>query len=103
MIWFRLASHLHLSLQRCKNETTSSEFRDWKHYLDWDINEFHREDYFFARISHQIVSLFSKNSKLEDHLIKFEQKKLEPAAVVEPAWKKGKSKFLAWAGIKEKE
>lgn len=101
--WFILASHLHLSLQRCQMETTSLEFTDWMYYLERDVNAFHREDYFFARISMQIANIFSKSpQKLKDFLIKF---KPEKEAEITPEQKEMslKKKFLIWAGIKPKD
>ena len=101
--WFELASHLRMSLQRCMMETTSSEFVDWKYYLERDVNAFHREDYYLARISMQIANMFSKSpQKLKSFLIKFTSKK----AVKTTPKEKGmllKKKFLSWAGIKPKD
>ena len=87
--WFELASHLCMSLQRCMMETTSSEFVDWKYYLERDVNAFHREDYYLARISMQIADMFSKSpQKLKDFLIKFTSKKVVTQGLIFPInWK----------------
>ena len=60
-MWFELASHLNMPLQLCQQQTSSIEFRDWMYYLRYDINGFHREDFYFAQISSQIANIFAKN------------------------------------------
>ena len=76
--WYKLASHLHMSKQRCQNEITSSEFVDWMVYFDEDLNRFHREDYFLAQIAQEIRRVLSKKPdkiKLDSFLLKFEYAK----------------------------
>ncbi len=73
----KLASHLKMSVQRCKRETTSTEFVDWRVYLQQEINGFHREDYFFAQIACEIRRVLAKHKKRikpEHFLIKFDTK-----------------------------
>lgn len=72
--WLRLASHLHLSLQRTKMETSSTEFVVWMEYLRQDANVFHRMDYYLAQIAAEVRRLYvkyPKKVKLSDFLLKF--------------------------------
>lgn len=76
--WFKLASHLHLTVQELQEKTTSTEFLEWRFYLREALNEFHREDYYLAQIALEIRrSWASTNRKLSDFLITFstEEKK----------------------------
>lgn len=62
-----------MSLQRCQQETTSTEFLEWLVFIKKDINSFHRMDYFLANIAKMIVQVNSKNGKadMKDFLLKF--------------------------------
>jgi len=67
-----------MSVERCQNETTSTQFLKWIWYMDWeDIHGFHREDYFYAQIAAEVRRTISKNPKqvkLEQLLLKFTTK-----------------------------
>ena len=92
-------------MQRCKAETTSSEFVVWMEYLKQDINAFHREDYFWANIARLIREfqmMFTKKPKrvdLEPFLLKFEPEKEKPSLPPEKTLEQRKRRWLAWAGI----
>ncbi len=100
-----------MSVQRCLQETTSTEFLDWMEYLEQDVNAFHREDYFWATISREIKevrAMFAKGTKvikLDQFLLKFtNQKKVEDKKTTkENALEKSKRRWLSWAGIKRKK
>lgn len=68
-----------MSVQRCQQEITSTEFMDWIIYLEMDINTFHRMDYFLAQISCVIAKTFggkkAKSLRIEDFLLKFKAKR----------------------------
>jgi len=103
--WHRLADRLNMSLQRCQQETTSTEFLDWMEYLKQDVNAFHREDYFLANIAMHIRMAFAKDPKkvpkLERFLLKFTEKGRKVVGIVskKKAAEKMKNQFLVWAGI----
>ena len=81
-MWFQLASHLSLSLQRCQQETTSTEFLDWMKYLEQQDNTHTKMDYYLAQIAARISGMFSKEPekfKTEDFLMKFSYKKKKKA------------------------
>ena len=96
-----------MSVQRCQQETTSTEFLDWIEYLERDVNAFHREDYFLASIAREICQvreMFAKkprNIKLESFLQKFvfKKEKIMKPLTKEETTERAKRKFLSWAGI----
>ena len=78
MAWMDIAEHLGIALQEVQQKTTSTEFLLWKAKLEDSINGFHRQDYYFARISMQLHNLLAdKADRIEDlakFLMKFEEK-----------------------------
>ncbi len=90
-----------MSLQRCQEETSSTQFLDWLEYLRQDVNVRRREDFYLANIAREIRRTISKNSQnveLEPFLLEFETKTIDK--------KKRKNtlgSWLAWAGIKAKK
>ena len=68
-----------MSKQRCQQETTSTQFLDWLAYLEWDVNSFHREDWFLAQIAKEVRRTIlkdpNKDLKWSPFLIKFTSKK----------------------------
>ena len=77
LAWFELASHLHLSVDRVQDETTSFQFVMWQEYLERDANAFHREDFYLAQIAAEIRRSFVKNPKrvsIGDFILKFVNK-----------------------------
>lgn len=97
MGWLRIASHLGLSLQRVKRETTASEYGLWLVYLEHEVNSFHREDYYWAKMNMLLeMSIAKEPSKVKFELLKFEtDKKTEEQKQAE---KMNKSK-VAWAKL----
>jgi len=64
-----------MSLQRCKRETTSTEFLKWQTYFEQDLNTHKREDYYLAQIAAEIRRVMRKSPssiKLEHFLLKFQ-------------------------------
>lgn len=98
-----------MSLQRCQEETTSTQFLDWMEYLEQDVNAFHREDYFLANIARLLQMAIAKNPekvKLKHFLFEFVNKRIkkkEKPLTKKKAAERMKSQFLAWAGIKRKK
>jgi len=99
-----------MSLQRCQEETTSTQFIDWMTYLEQDVNAFHREDYFLANIAKEVQRTIAKDRKsvkLKPFLLKFVREGVKRVArrptVEKEATEKSKSRWLAWAGIKGKK
>jgi hypothetical protein len=80
-------------LQRVKRETTIREYYLWLEYLEWDINAFHREDYYLAQIATEVRRTITKRSHMRSldpkkFLIKFKLTK-GPDSVEESSKKKG--------------
>lgn len=105
MWWFRLASHLHLPLQRVQAETTYSEFLDWIHYLQHEYpNDFNPDHWYYAKI---IATIKASNSKeavsIKDQLISFapEEVPKEPTTEEErQAWiARSKANWAAALGM----
>lgn len=77
MIWHQLADRLGMSLQRCQQETTSTQFVRWCDYLEQDLNRPSRGDYYLAQIAMEIRRGYVKtpaNVKLEHFLLEFSKK-----------------------------
>jgi hypothetical protein len=105
--WYRLASHLHIPVGELKERITSSEFVEWHHYLEQDVNAFHREDYFLAQVAAEIrrtIVRKPQNVKVADLLLKF--KDLNRPSVDMPSKMPTMSSKKFWLmslGIKEEE
>lgn len=62
---------------------TSGEFLLWMEYLEQEVNDFHREDYYLAQIAAEIRKTFSKNPaavRTEKMLLKFKTSGKSPKA-----------------------
>lgn len=92
-----------MSVQRCQEETTSTEFLDWLEYLDWDVNAFHRENWYLAQIAQEVRRTISKSPEkveIDGFLRKFVIKKVSKKSTRKEAAEKSKRRWLSWAGIK---
>jgi len=103
--WFRLASHLKMSVGRCQEETTSSQFVMWMEYLNQDVNAFHRENYYWAQIAWIIARVFGgdKNSKVENYILEFKNDGKKKKLTAEQEIKKSKSFWQSLVGLKRKK
>lgn len=92
-----------MSIQRCQDETSSTQFLDWLEYLRLDVNAFHREDYYWAQIAQEIRRTAvkdPKNVKIEQFLQRFETKKKKPKMSGKERAMRFKRNILARFGIK---
>lgn len=93
-----------MSLQRCQEETSSTQFLDWIEYLKWDVNAFHREDYYLAQIACEVRRILAKDPNkemdLKRFLFKFVKKERPKRLTKKEATKRSKRRWLSWAGIK---
>ena len=75
MVWYRLASHLCMTVQEVQAKITSSEFLEWAWYLNWrDTEEFNRQDFYLANIAASVDRGNVKHPrkiKLENYILKF--------------------------------
>lgn len=115
MAWFELASHLGMSVQRAKHETTSSEFVKWIWFLskkkEEEITIPSKLDWYLARIAYEVASIprmFSKNKRripLEKFILKFKssaaktKKKEKPEVSPETKAQNSKNFWMAVAGV----
>lgn len=64
-------------MQEVQAKTTSSEFVEWIHFLDLEVNSFHRENYYLAQIAAEVRRGHVKDPgkvKIDDLILKFENK-----------------------------
>ena len=61
LMWYRLASHLHMPLQEVQTKTTTSEFFKWVQYFEWELNHKSKLDYYLAEIRAEIRRSYVKN------------------------------------------
>lgn len=83
-----------MSLQRCQQETTSTEFVMWNQYLRRDLNVQGKTDYALAQIAAEVRRVLHKDPrqvKAEDFLIRFNTGKPDKKAAME----KSKSFWMA--------
>ncbi len=92
-----------MSIQRCQEETTSTQFVDWIAYLDWDVNAFHREDSFLAQIAQEIRRTISKDPEkvqIDGFLRKFVAKKVPKKLTRKEVAMRFKRRLLARFSVK---
>lgn len=73
----RLASHLHIPVGELQQRVTSSEFVEWMEYLEQEVHDFHREDFYLAQIAMEVrrASLTSGAVvRLSDFLLTFKSR-----------------------------
>jgi len=102
--WYELASHLHLPVQQCKQQTTSKEFVRWKIYLDKCTSRTTKEDWLFANVVATIQASNGKRGvKLKDCLLEFESSLPvnKPKMSLEQACFNSKSKWLGSVGFQK--
>lgn len=80
----KLSSHLHLSLERCKSETTFFEFLKWLEFFTEEEREkyqrIEKQDFYLAQIAAVVVASNAKDAKgikISDFYIKLKDKKIE--------------------------
>lgn len=104
----KIASHLGISLQRCKREHTSREYLRWLAYLaKQDIEKFDRLEYYMAQIAMEVRASYAgkkKRFKLSDFLIKFTRKEKDISTLSGEELEKRKKEVLErskahWLGI----
>ena len=105
--WFRLASHLHSPIQLVKRTTSSTDFVDWMVYLNEEPNRFNPLFMYIAQLTAElrrswVTSAYAKNTKTEDFLIKFVDKKEVIKQKVQQS-KKAWFSFLGMNKNKKKE
>ncbi len=92
-----------MSLQRCQEETSSSDFVLWKVYLEEELNGFHREDYYLAQIAQEIRMVLAKKPsqiKLKSFLLKFVREQEQRQLSREEYTKRSKSFWFSMTGFK---
>ena len=98
--WFRLASHLHSPIQLVKRTTSSTDFVDWMVYLNEEPNRFNPLFMYIAQLTAElrrswVTSAYAKNTKTEDFLIKFVDKK----EVIKQKVQQSKKAWFSFLGV----
>ena len=82
-----MASHLGMSIDRVKMETSASQLVTWMYYLDWRMNTPEKIDYYLAQIALEVRQSFTDlkkhKPKLEDFLLTFKLKEPKEKLPVE--------------------
>lgn len=109
----KLASHLGMSLQRCKRETSSLEFVTWLVWLEeQELTQFSKPDHYLAQIAMEVRRTINpkKALSLKNFLIRFTRTKERKVSTMTEeeyleAKKKAGQRAAAWwkaaLGIKE--
>ena len=95
LAWFRVASHLHTSVEELAGKITLSEFQDWLQYLEWEQNYHSKQDYYLAQIAAEIRKTRVKHPqkvKIDHLLMKFKRKVQD-----------SKATWLSFFGLKAKK
>lgn len=92
-----------MSVQRCQQETTSTEFVKWQWFLTTDMNLRTKQDYYLAQIAAEVRKTVVKKPQdvsIDDFLLEFREKEQEdkPPTEEELQERIQKSK-AAWLGI----
>ena len=98
----KLASHLHLSLKKCKRETTFFEFLQWLEYFTEEEKEkyqrIEKEDFYLAQIAAMVVASNAKDPKgikISDFYIKLQEKKEVKKLTKEERAKRAKAFWMS--------
>lgn len=74
LAWFRVASHLGMSVARLSEEITFTEFLDWLEYLKWEEARETKQDAYLAQIACETRRGWvsePKKVKMDDFILKF--------------------------------
>lgn len=96
-----LAARLGKTLQEVQEGTTSSEFVEWVRYLELEVNDFDRQDYYLAQIAAEIRrgnAKYPRQIKVEDFVLKF---KTESEIRKNPTMAEAKAFFFTAVGLRD--
>ena len=63
LAWFRVASHLHHTVEELADKISFREFLNWLEYLEWFEDRVVKNDYYFAQIAAEIRRGYVKHPK----------------------------------------
>jgi hypothetical protein len=90
-----------MSIDRCKSETSVSQYKKWMVFLDWKESEsFDRNLYYLAQIATEVRRSYSKNPqqiKLKDFIIKFMLQKQDNNSLLSKEERTMRAKQFAFA------
>lgn len=74
LAWFELASHLHMTVEKLKEEITFSEFLEWNEFLALERNKARKLDFYLAQIAAEVRRTcvkFPEQVRTNNFLLKF--------------------------------
>lgn len=100
-----------MALQEVMEKTTSSEFIEWMAYLDLEMHQTKKEDYYLAQVAAEVRRSFVKSPQsvhVKDFILSFTQTKKsvpvgEQSPEVEDSLQRSKDFWHSVLGIKKKE
>lgn len=81
--WFRVASHLGMTVREARSRMSYEELLDWLEFLRWEQKQVNKEDLYLAQIAATIMRSVVKNPKqvrLEHYLLKFDDRTVQEKA-----------------------
>ena len=85
LAWFRVASHLHMTVEELASKITYREFLNWIDYLKWDEERHSKSDYYLAQVATGVRRSYVKNPKkirMKDLLLNFTDKPRQDSKAV---------------------
>ena len=79
-MWFKLADRQNWSITEAKQKVTSSEFKMWQAYFEFEANQFTPDRQYLAQIARQVATVLMKDPssvKIDDFHLEFEFKPKE--------------------------
>ena len=81
--WFRLASHLKMSLDEVKRTTTQRQLAAWMEYLKWEANNTTPDQYYIQQLTAHLCRVHSSNPAKMPSLSAFHMKFTSKPRVVQ--------------------
>jgi hypothetical protein len=98
LAWFRVASHLHHTVEELAEKVTYREFLSWLDYLNWAEDRTEKSEYYLAQIAAEVRRGYVKHPKsvkTKDFILKSVEKK--------QTMSKSKSTWLGFFNLKPSE
>lgn len=87
-----------MSVAKCQEEVSSTEFQDWQVYLEEEVNHFDKTCYYLAAVAAELRMCRGFKATPEQMMYRFEKQREEPPKAVDPELKTKFSK-IRWFGI----
>jgi len=91
-----------MSVQRCQQETTSTEFLEWQEYFAWEMTERRPEHFYLAQIACEVrrgTLVDGSTLRFDDFLLQFKKPEKQSPITEDMQAAKLKQSKSAWLGI----